>query len=135
MTDEKGRDAKALAVPIGQECALYARIESVEPMPKAHWRQIAHCFEHDQDIDSGKWVRIDGWGGLKETRAAIYGLCKGLPCYPRAARRGVFRGLRSGRLDCVEGDIAYAFEESVTPCFTLPNGKEPRRTPRPVPAV
>jgi inorganic pyrophosphatase len=71
MTDEGGGDAKLLAVPIKKECALYDQIESVEQMPKAQLNQIAHFFQHYKDLDSGKWVRLDGWGSVEEAKAEI----------------------------------------------------------------
>jgi inorganic pyrophosphatase len=33
--------------------------------------QIAHFFEHYKDLDEGKWVRVDGWGGREEAREEI----------------------------------------------------------------
>lgn len=71
MTDEGGGDAKLLAVPIKKECALYDDIESVEQMPKAQLNQIAHFFQHYKDLDTGKWVRLDGWGNLEEAKAEV----------------------------------------------------------------
>jgi inorganic pyrophosphatase len=71
MTDEGGGDAKLLAVPIKKECALYDHIESVEQMSKAQLNQIAHFFQHYKDLDDGKWVRLDGWGGVEEAKAEI----------------------------------------------------------------
>ncbi len=71
MTDEKGGDAKVLAVPIKKECAQYDHIESSEQMPKAQLNQIAHFFQHYKDLDSGSWVQIDGWGSVEEAKAEI----------------------------------------------------------------
>ena len=71
MSDEKGGDAKVLAVPIKQECALYDHVDSVEQMSKSQLSQIAHFFQHYKDLDFGKWVEIDGWGGLDEARTEI----------------------------------------------------------------
>ena len=71
MTDESGGDAKILAVPIKQECALYDHIESVEHVSKTQLAQMAHFFQHYKDLDSGKWVRIDGWGDADEAKAEI----------------------------------------------------------------
>ncbi|MCB1826118.1 MAG: inorganic diphosphatase [Candidatus Competibacteraceae bacterium] len=71
MTDEGGGDAKLLAVPIKKECALYDDIESVQQMPKAQLNQIAHFFQHYKDLDTGKWVRLDGWGNLEEAKAEV----------------------------------------------------------------
>ena len=71
MTDEKGGDAKVLAVPIKQECSLYDHIESVEQMSKNQLSQIAHFFQHYKDLDMGKWARIDGWGNAEEAKAEV----------------------------------------------------------------
>lgn len=71
MTDEGGGDAKLLAVPVKQECALYDHIESFEQMSKAQLNQIAHFFQHYKDLDTGKWVRLDGWADAEEAKAEI----------------------------------------------------------------
>jgi inorganic pyrophosphatase len=71
MIDEKGGDAKILAVPIKKECTQYDDIESVDQMSKTLLARIAHFFQHYKDLDSGKWVQIDGWGGADEARAEI----------------------------------------------------------------
>ena len=71
MTDEGGGDAKLLAVPIKQECAVYDHIESVDQMSKTQLNQIAHFFQHYKDLDSGKWVQLDGWAGAEEAKAEI----------------------------------------------------------------
>jgi inorganic pyrophosphatase len=33
--------------------------------------QIQHFFEHYKDLEPGKWVKIDGWGGTDDARAEI----------------------------------------------------------------
>jgi len=71
MTDESGGDAKVLAVPIKKECALYDHIESHKDMSQMLLNQIAHFFQHYKDLDSGKWVQIDGWGDVAEAKAEI----------------------------------------------------------------
>ena len=40
-------------------------------MSKTLLARIAHFFQHYKDLDSGKWVQIDGWGGADEARAEI----------------------------------------------------------------
>ena len=40
-------------------------------MPKAQLNQIAHFFQHYKDLDTGKWVRLDGWGSLEEAKAEV----------------------------------------------------------------
>ena len=71
MTDEGGGDAKLLAVPIKQECTLYDHIESFEQMSSGQLNQIAHFFQHYKDLDTGKWVQLDGWAGVEEAKAEI----------------------------------------------------------------
>jgi len=71
MTDEAGPDAKLLAVPIPKLCKLYDKVDSPEDMPQQLLDQIAHFFEHYKDLEEGKWVKIDGWGGKQEAHQEI----------------------------------------------------------------
>ncbi len=71
MTDESGDDAKILAVPIDKLCTLYRGARDIHDMPAGLLAQIAHFFEHYKDLDEGKWVRVEGWGGLEEARKEI----------------------------------------------------------------
>jgi inorganic pyrophosphatase len=71
MTDESGGDAKILAVPIKKECTQFDDIESYEQMSKTLLGRIAHFFQHYKDLDSGKWVKIDGWDGPEEAKAEV----------------------------------------------------------------
>ncbi|MCK7501237.1 MAG: inorganic diphosphatase [Comamonadaceae bacterium] len=78
-------------MPIKKECALYDHIESVEQMSKAQLNQIAHFFQHYKDLDNGKWVQLDGWGGADEARTEIFKAWNAItanvkpPIRPRAA--------------------------------------------------
>jgi inorganic pyrophosphatase len=71
MTDEAGPDAKLLAVPITKLCKLYEKVEASKDMPQQLLDQIAHFFEHYKDLEEGKWVKIDGWGGKQEAHQEI----------------------------------------------------------------
>jgi inorganic pyrophosphatase len=71
MTDESGDDAKILALPIDKLFKGYRNVESFRDMPPHLLDQIAHFFEHYKDLDEGKWVRVDGWGGRDEAREEI----------------------------------------------------------------
>jgi inorganic pyrophosphatase len=33
--------------------------------------QISHFFEHYKDLESGKWVKVEGWAGVEEAKAEI----------------------------------------------------------------
>jgi len=71
MTDESGDDAKVLAVPTDKLSRLYRQVQDFRDMPQLLLEQIAHFFEHYKDLDEGKWVRVDGWGGMDEAKQEI----------------------------------------------------------------
>lgn len=71
MTDESGDDAKILAVPIDKLCRKFRKVRGIDDMESELLDQIAHFFEHYKDLDEGKWVRVEGWGGSAEAMAEI----------------------------------------------------------------
>jgi len=71
MADESGDDAKVLALPVDKLCKSYRRVNSYRDLPQDLLDQIAHFFEHYKDLDEGKWVRVDGWGGVDEAKQEI----------------------------------------------------------------
>lgn len=71
MTDESGEDAKIIAVPHDKITPLYANIESVRDLPEITLNQIAHFFEHYKDLESGKWVKVEGWEGPEAARKEL----------------------------------------------------------------
>ena len=38
--------------------------------------QIAHFFEHCKDLDEGKWVCVEGWGGIDDARDEMRASCE-----------------------------------------------------------
>ena len=71
MADEKGPDSKILAVPADRVCTLYRSVQSVDDLPPTLLQQIRHFFEHYKDLESGKWVKVDGWQGLAAAHREI----------------------------------------------------------------
>lgn len=72
MTDESGDDAKIMAVATDKlGCMIYGDVRKLDDIPQAILDQIAHFFEHYKDLDEGKWVRVQGWGGVKEAMEEI----------------------------------------------------------------
>lgn len=71
MTDEKGGDAKLVAVPIKKQCPMYDKVESLDDLPKMLIDQIAYFFQHYKDLEPGKWVKIEGWVGLEDAKKEI----------------------------------------------------------------
>ena len=71
MTDESGEDAKIVAVPTDKVFSGYSHVQDIGQVSQ-HWLdRIGHFFEHYKDLDSGKWVRIEGWEGIAAARAEI----------------------------------------------------------------
>ncbi|MBW8851120.1 MAG: inorganic diphosphatase [Xanthomonadales bacterium] len=71
MKDEAGSDEKLLAVPVDKVFAGYAHIHDIDKVSE-HWlERIGHFFEHYKDLEKGKWVKLDGWGGAEEAKRII----------------------------------------------------------------
>ena len=86
MSDEKGIDAKVIAVPADKLTPLYKECKSLDDLPQSLLAQIAHFFEHYKDLEAGKWVKIDGWAGAEDAKAEITASVKrhqALPAKPR----------------------------------------------------
>lgn len=61
MIDESGEDAKLVAVPHSKLTKEYDYIKDINDLPKLLRNKIKHFFEHYKDLESGKWVKIEGW--------------------------------------------------------------------------
>lgn len=71
MTDEAGVDAKLLAVPVDKLSKLYRNIHSYKDVSEDLLATIAHFFEHYKDLESDKWVKVNGWLGPDEAKKEI----------------------------------------------------------------
>ena len=71
MSDEAGGDTKVLSVPIDKLTPLYRHIETARDLPEMVLLQITHFFAHYKDLEPGKWVKIEGWGGPEEAKKEI----------------------------------------------------------------
>lgn len=71
MEDEGGLDGKVLAVPTDKILPLYSRWKTLEDLNPMRLKAIEHFFEHYKDLDSGKWVKVQGWGGADEAHKEI----------------------------------------------------------------
>lgn len=71
MTDESGEDAKVLAVPVEKVTTYYNNVQSITDVPSIMLERISHFFEHYKDLESGKWVKIDGWEDVDAAKAEI----------------------------------------------------------------
>jgi len=71
MTDEKGVDAKLLAVPTTNLSAIYEDIKTYKDVSVHIRDSIAHFFEHYKDLEKEKWVKLEGWAGPEEAKKEI----------------------------------------------------------------
>ncbi|MCP8352442.1 inorganic diphosphatase [Candidatus Synchoanobacter obligatus] len=61
MEDEAGLDNKILAVPVDGVAKQYAYIQSIGDVDSMLKDKIEHFFKHYKDLDSTKWVKLQGW--------------------------------------------------------------------------
>jgi inorganic pyrophosphatase len=69
--DEKGPDAKVVAVPAPKIDPRFADIDDIAKLPEALRRKIEHFFEHYKELEPGKWVKVEGWKGADEARRRV----------------------------------------------------------------
>ncbi|MFQ3230025.1 inorganic diphosphatase [Reinekea sp.] len=71
MTDEAGSDAKVIAVPHNKLTKIYSDVQEATDLPELLLAQIKHFFEHYKDLESGKWVKVDGWADAARAKQII----------------------------------------------------------------
>ena len=71
MEDDSGMDEKIVAVPSHHLTRRYDGILNYADLPDITLQQIQHFFEHYKDLEKGKWVKIKGWHGPKDSLKAI----------------------------------------------------------------
>jgi inorganic pyrophosphatase len=71
MTDEAGSDAKVIAVPHDKLTKIYSDVQEATDLPPLLLEQIKHFFEHYKDLETGKWVKVDGWADAKRAKQII----------------------------------------------------------------
>jgi inorganic pyrophosphatase len=71
MTDESGKDAKILAVPVDKLTTRYQHVHKAADLGKELLATIEHFFKHYKDLETGKWVKVDGWEDIDAARTEI----------------------------------------------------------------
>ncbi|MFZ2315247.1 MAG: inorganic diphosphatase [Gammaproteobacteria bacterium] len=71
MTDESGKDAKILAVPVDKLTPRYQQVQKPEDLGPELLNAIEHFFTHYKDLEKGKWVKVDGWEGIASAHEEI----------------------------------------------------------------
>ncbi len=71
MLDEAGGDEKIIAVPTTRLTRRYERVSNYTDLPEITLKQIEHFFQHYKDLESSKWVKVQGWGDAAEAKQLI----------------------------------------------------------------
>ena len=71
MEDDSGIDEKIIAVPTSKLSKHYEHVMTYVDLPRIAQEQIQHFFEHYKDLESGKWVKMIGWGDADEAKQII----------------------------------------------------------------
>lgn len=71
MQDEAGGDEKVIAVPIPRLTRRYENVHNYLDLPDITVMQIEHFFTHYKDLETGKWVKVLGWGNAIEAENLI----------------------------------------------------------------
>ena len=69
MSDEAGGDDKVVAV-LGKD-PRWAHIQDVGDISEYLQKEIGHFFEHYQDLEPGKWVKVDDWADAAEAERLV----------------------------------------------------------------
>lgn len=78
-TDEKGSDAKLLAVPTDKVSNhYYDDLKDLADVPARLKNEIQHFYEHYKDLEKGKWVKVAGW---RDAAAAREEIANGIKAY------------------------------------------------------
>ncbi|WP_457913640.1 inorganic diphosphatase [Candidatus Gillettellia adelgis] len=71
MMDEAGKDAKLIAVPHSTLTKEYHNIKDVSDLSELLRAKIVHFFEHYKDLDTEKWVKVEGWADVTVAKTEI----------------------------------------------------------------
>ena len=71
MEDEAGVDGKVIAVPTSKILPMYDQWKTIDDVNAMLRNAIAHFFEHYKDLEKGKWVKLEGWGGAEEAKRIL----------------------------------------------------------------
>ena len=71
MEDEKGMDAKILAVPATKLKPSFDNVTNLADVDDFLLNQIAHFFEHYKDLEPNKWVKVTGWAEIEAAKKEI----------------------------------------------------------------
>ncbi|MGV6857488.1 MAG: inorganic diphosphatase [bacterium] len=78
MTDEGGEDAKILAVPTSKLTKEYDHVKAPGDLGEGLLANIKHFFERYKELETGKWVKVEGW---EDAAAAVADIKASIDAY------------------------------------------------------
>jgi inorganic pyrophosphatase len=69
--DEKGQDAKLVAVPTEKVNPEFGKYNDISELPAEITEQIKFFFENYKKNEPGKWVKVSGWKGREDALKEI----------------------------------------------------------------
>jgi inorganic pyrophosphatase len=58
-------------VPSTHLTKRYEKVENYSDLPEITLQQIEHFFQHYKDLETNKWVKIEGWGDAAKAKMLI----------------------------------------------------------------
>lgn len=71
MEDEAGLDNKILAVPDSKIAPNMEKFKGIKDVDKQLLDRIEHFFQHYKDLESTKWVKLQGWQDVDSAVAEV----------------------------------------------------------------
>ncbi len=69
--DEKGMDAKLVAVPTEKANPEFGKYNDISELPAEITESIKYFFENYKKNEPGKWVKVSGWKGREDALKEI----------------------------------------------------------------
>lgn len=71
LTNERGPDAKIVAVPGNNVCPSSADILALEDLPRLLLHEFRHFFVNYKVLEQGKWSRFEHWGSSDDAASEL----------------------------------------------------------------
>lgn len=69
--DEEGKDSKIIAVPSPKVDPVYSSIKQLSDIPASIMDRVKHFFEHYNELEPGKFVKVVGYANSQVARQKI----------------------------------------------------------------
>lgn len=71
LTDERGPDAKLIAVPVDKVCAASVDLLLLDDLPKPLLHEFRHFFVNYKVLEHARWSRFEHWGSVDDAASEL----------------------------------------------------------------